>query len=874
MPCYRVAPMLLTVLLGSLLLGGHRTEGAAQNRCINRCGKARKQCIRIETAHFKRLKAACTGTKQQRMGCKTAAQALFKQRKLMCTAFGKTECPTCCRSGGANCDTRCGDERVDPGEECDPPAVGSCQPGVPCGADCRCAGSTLTTTTTTTPTTSPPTTTLPSPCGNDLLEPGEACDPPGSSAQCPGGRCGATCTCEFPTLPFVQWAPPPPGEVSGTAAFPLALQVTTTGRTCTGDAAAVRGSISVCPEGAPRESCGTAPLDIIPPAGAFAGAPQTFTFTAHRNDQCPDSAAYDIAPQLYLRDHLGAFTVGPFIGPTARTRFRNSPVLVAGTGSQSETQELIFNALAGVPTPPGAIGLSTVCGEAFSWTSTADAPWIHVTPSSGTAAAGDTATPEVAVDVRGLAAAAGPFQGTVTIGTPGFSQLPILIPVTLNVYTGMSVQLANPLPGAITPGEPLQLTLYVTGNFSYAQGRLSADWADPTRAVYDEPPLSIGPDEGEFSGAPGRFDFTLYRPRGCGGAGAVRVSAYVYGDTGFGEPDFIVDLGVIQLSPTAAVPISPMFLGPDDYEQVKLNALPGQVPVPQDVELVVGCDPHAAWTAAVDQPWAHVTPAGGSASDTATVTVSVDPTGLSPSTAPYQTMLHITPQGSPDDRLDLPVVFNLRNDVVIGWLNQPPPSFASGDSFVLDLSVRGNATEFNGEVLGCPTTVTPADCIRFYQSYFSTFFDGPPGVFHLSFDRGRDCLGPDSVYFIARVSYGAGPLYVGPFLSAPTQTTVVPPSSSPALTVARTLTFNAFGHQAPLPQTLQVYGRCGAEPGPWTVTLSATWLHVTPVGATHVEVTVDLTGLDPAQAPYQAKITISSPVEKTTEVPVLLNLAC
>jgi hypothetical protein len=78
----------------------------------------------------------------------------------------------------------CGNNVLDPGEVCDPPGSITCPPGSPagaflaCNAECQC-----------------PT------CGNGIVEAGEQCDPPGS-ITCPEGSpagaflaCGGNCTC-------------------------------------------------------------------------------------------------------------------------------------------------------------------------------------------------------------------------------------------------------------------------------------------------------------------------------------------------------------------------------------------------------------------------------------------------------------------------------------------------------------------------------------------------------------------------------------------------------------------------------------------------------------------------------------------------------
>jgi hypothetical protein len=97
----------------------------------------------------------------------------------------------------------CGNKVPDPGEQCDPPGSLTCPPTSPggafteCNADCSCPGVPTTTSTSTTSST----TIGPPLCGNDMPDPGEQCDPPGSLTcppTSPGGaftECAADCSC-------------------------------------------------------------------------------------------------------------------------------------------------------------------------------------------------------------------------------------------------------------------------------------------------------------------------------------------------------------------------------------------------------------------------------------------------------------------------------------------------------------------------------------------------------------------------------------------------------------------------------------------------------------------------------------------------------
>jgi len=80
----------------------------------------------------------------------------------------------------------CGNGRVEAlaNEQCDPPSTGSCTTGNYCDTSCQCSP-------------------LPV-CGNGKQEPGEMCDPAGSSCTDPLGRastCNSACVCPAPTRP-------------------------------------------------------------------------------------------------------------------------------------------------------------------------------------------------------------------------------------------------------------------------------------------------------------------------------------------------------------------------------------------------------------------------------------------------------------------------------------------------------------------------------------------------------------------------------------------------------------------------------------------------------------------------------------------------
>ncbi|HZF41650.1 MAG TPA: S8 family serine peptidase, partial [Blastocatellia bacterium] len=89
---------------------------------------------------------------------------------------------------------------------------------------------------------------------------------------------------------------------------------------------------------------------------------------------------------------------------------------------------LSFTATAGGSNPANqTISITNTGAGTLNWTATDDAPWLTVSPASGTAPSTLTAS----VNISGLAA--GTYNGTITISATGASNTPVSVPVTLTV---------------------------------------------------------------------------------------------------------------------------------------------------------------------------------------------------------------------------------------------------------------------------------------------------------------------------------------------------------------------------------------------------------------------------------------------------------
>ncbi|HKQ78996.1 MAG TPA: S8 family serine peptidase [Blastocatellia bacterium] len=89
---------------------------------------------------------------------------------------------------------------------------------------------------------------------------------------------------------------------------------------------------------------------------------------------------------------------------------------------------LSFTATAGGSNPANqTISITNTGGGTLNWTASDNAPWLTVSPASGTAPSTLTAS----VNISGLAA--GTYSGTITISATGGANTPVSVPVTLQL---------------------------------------------------------------------------------------------------------------------------------------------------------------------------------------------------------------------------------------------------------------------------------------------------------------------------------------------------------------------------------------------------------------------------------------------------------
>lgn len=125
------------------------------------------------------------------------------------------------------------------------------------------------------------------------------------------------------------------------------------------------------------------------------------------------------------------FFFGPGGGP--------GPILQVAPGS------LAFSTPIGVAPPDQLLTLSNPGTGTYSWTASADAPWLSIAPTAGAGGAGSIT---VSIIVSGLLS--GIYNGTITITAPGASGSPAAIAVQLVVTAPVPTLGVDPLALAFT----------------------------------------------------------------------------------------------------------------------------------------------------------------------------------------------------------------------------------------------------------------------------------------------------------------------------------------------------------------------------------------------------------------------------------------
>ncbi len=315
---------------------------------------------------------------------------------------------------------------------------------------------------------------------------------------------------------------------------------------------------------------------------------------------------------------------GRALSPTELQADMTTPVTCSGGPPPQPALSVSPGALSFTATQGGAnpaaktFDVANSGGGSLDYTVSESASWLSVSPASGTAPGTVTVTPSIA----GLAP--GTYTAPVTVAAAGATGSPKTVDVTLTVNPATPVLAVAPasLTFSATQGgaNPAAKTFDVTnsggGSLNYTVSE-SASW------------LSASPASGT---APGTVTVTPSIAGLAPGTYTAPVTVAAAGATG--SPKTVdVTLTVNPATPVLAVaPASLTFNGTQG----------GTSPAAQTVNVTNSGGGSLNYTASDNQPWLAVTPAGGTAPGTLSVTT--DLTGLAPGT--YNGTVTVTAAGA------------------------------------------------------------------------------------------------------------------------------------------------------------------------------------------------------------------------------------
>ncbi len=280
---------------------------------------------------------------------------------------------------------------------------------------------------------------------------------------------------------------------------------------------------------------------------------------------------------------------------------------------------MTFAASAGATAPPNqTISITNTGGGILDWTATATEAWIIVYPSSGTAPS------NVTVGVDSSTLSAGSYSGTITIAAAGATNSPRTVSVSLTVSNATPTISLSPATLSFSAtrlgANPASQTVSITNS-----GGGTLAWTASPSATW----LSVSPSSGT---APATV--TVAADITGLDAGTYNGTVTVAGTDASNSPQTIPVTLTVNAIPRSIV-LSPTTLS---FTATRNGANPAN----QTISLTNGGDGTLSWTASDDQSWLTVT--GASGSGNATLTASVDITGLAAGT--YNGTITVTDSGA------------------------------------------------------------------------------------------------------------------------------------------------------------------------------------------------------------------------------------
>jgi adhesin/invasin len=218
------------------------------------------------------------------------------------------------------------------------------------------------------------------------------------------------------------------------------------------------------------------------PGGTFGGASTVVT----------NNNGVAVSPVLTANGTSGTFAVpATVVGVSSPAGFALTNLPQSNTISV-DTSQLSFSSTSGQPAPPGQTVQVTNPAGPITWTATPSAPWIVVTPSSGTT----PTTVTISVNPSGLAP--GNYTGIVTFTSSGGGSTAVL--VTYSIANKPALVITPPALVFVTPDNtiaPAAQTLQATSSTGAISYRVSAQVSTPTGGTW----LSVSPGSGQTVGS-------------------------------------------------------------------------------------------------------------------------------------------------------------------------------------------------------------------------------------------------------------------------------------------------------------------------------------------------------------------------------------
>jgi uncharacterized protein (TIGR03437 family) len=597
------------------------------------------------------------------------------------------------------------------------------------------------------------------------------------------------------------------GSLGGDEQLVFVSYTVTSGSAVTLTAAPASLSFSQ-PAGGPAPSSQTVQLSSSAPTSFTAAPTVPWLSVSPSSGTTPSSLTITVVNSggLLAQTYQGAITIAG--GGTQTSIAVSLTVATGGSGALSATPSSVSftQALGGAAPSTQTVQLSD--GTSTSFTASATATWLTVSPTSGTTPANLT----LSVDATGLSA--GAYQGSVLI-TAGTT--PISVPVSFTItsagssgitLTPSSATFSQAVGGTAPSPQTVQLSTSTAASFTAASG---ATWLTVTPSS-GTTPMSLSLAVNASGLAAGTYQASVTITVGSSVA-SLPVTLTVTSGSGGGGGG------------SATITASPSSLS---FSQV----LGGATPSAQTIQLSSGSA--TSLTAGTTVSWLAATPPSGTAPGNLSVTVNSSglPAGI------YQGSVTITGGAA---QVTVPVTLTITS-IGSSPITYTPPFgvyFSQTTAFngynvqVIQLSAA-NPTSFAASTTASWLTIAPTAGVT-------------PATLIISASASGLAIGQYQT--TVTVSGGAQPVSIPVVLvlaAAPNLISATPTS----LTFAETV-----GGSAPDAQTVQL---SSPSPTNFSVASSAAWLSVSSTnGTTPATLSVQANGQGLAIGTYQGTVTIS-----------------